>query len=106
MLEAEIIDILNEGSKAQLLALHGIGKKRADLILQVGIYVCMEMDNGEADMIVSPGVYVCMYVQLRETHGPNPFQALSDLHLVSPSTLLCSSLLLLLIIRTEPHTHY
>ena len=35
VLEREIVDILNEGTKQQLLALHGIGKKRAELIIQV-----------------------------------------------------------------------
>lgn len=36
VLEAEIVEILNQGSSKQLLKLHGIGKKRADHILQVG----------------------------------------------------------------------
>lgn len=35
VLEAEIVEILNQGAAKQLLKLHGIGKKRADLILQV-----------------------------------------------------------------------
>jgi len=35
VLEREVVDILNEGSRKQLLGLHGIGKKRADLIIQV-----------------------------------------------------------------------
>lgn len=35
MLEAALLETLNMGSKEQLLALHGIGKKRAELILEV-----------------------------------------------------------------------
>ena len=35
MLEAALLETLNAGSTEALLALHGIGKKRAELILEV-----------------------------------------------------------------------
>jgi DNA uptake protein ComE-like DNA-binding protein len=34
VLEREIVDVLNEGTREQLMALHGIGPKRADLIIE------------------------------------------------------------------------
>ena len=35
VLEAALLETLNTGSKEALLALHSIGKKRAELILEV-----------------------------------------------------------------------
>ncbi len=85
MLEAALLETLNSGDKEALLALHGIGKKRAEMILEaslcfytyVSIYhlIFFFLDGkGPANTKAQQTRH-----QARETQGPRPFTSLQDL---------------------------